>query len=141
MWGAQEKSGGTSKNFSAGANIVPPTCKLLPTPLRPDRDGHYKLSALSVRLVTITVHGHKLEQKSRWAPFSPFSLPYLSPTLPLPFPSSVLPLTSPSLPSLLSLPPLSIEGPIVRRLGDLGGGALSTGSGWSPAAKRFLMHF
>jgi len=36
MWGAQEKSGGHIKKFSAGgacAGIVPPTCKLLPTPL------------------------------------------------------------------------------------------------------------
>ena len=35
MWGAQEKSGGTSKNFRPAlrAGIVPPTCKLLPTPL------------------------------------------------------------------------------------------------------------
>jgi len=37
MWGAQEKSGGKAKNFRPAlcAGIVPPTCKLLPTPLIP----------------------------------------------------------------------------------------------------------
>ena len=33
MWGAQEKSEGHIKFFSAGAGIMPPTCKLLPTPV------------------------------------------------------------------------------------------------------------
>ena len=72
-------------------------------------------------------------------PLSPLSPTLLLPSpLPLPpFPSLPLPppLSSPPLPSLRSRPPFRGYGGVGERLSS------PTGSGRSPAAKRFLVHF
>ena len=68
----------------------------------------------------------------------PSSLPY--PSRPLPFSAPTLPFLSllPSLP--LPSPPLEV-GPLFAARGRGGALKLPTGSGQSPAAKRFLMLF
>ena len=59
MWGAQEKSGGhIKKNF--GRREVPPTCKLLPTPLC---SGDLKYTAYETLIVLWLrqLHDHTIQ--------------------------------------------------------------------------------
>jgi len=70
----------------------------------------------------------------------------LSPFPPHPLPPFPIPFPSPSLPPLLPFPPLPSPSlrsrPPLLGLGGLGERfSFPSGSGWSPAAKRILVHF
>ena len=76
--------------------------------------------------------------------YPPNTLEQVPPPLPLPFPSLPSPpLSSPPLPSI-TLPslPLPLEvGPVIAARGSGERFSSPSGSGWSPAAKRYLVNF